>query len=91
MTTTVRNIMTKKLETIEDSASVQDAAKKMKDKSVSSLLNIVADLIDNNRIKSTLTDVLSPINAENLRKAHSKLESGTSIGKIVLSKLELKF
>lgn len=86
MTTTVRNIMTKKLETIEDSASVQDAAKKMKDKSVSSLLNIVADLIDNNRIKSTLTDVLSPINAENLRKAHSKLESGTSIGKIVLSR-----
>ena len=58
----------------------------MKDKSVSSLLNIVADLIDNNRIKSTLTDVLSPINAENLRKAHSKLESGTSIGKIVLSR-----
>ena len=86
MTTTVRNIMTKKLETIEDSASVQDTAKKMKDKSVSSLLNIVADLIDNNRIKSTLTDVLSPINAENLRKAHSKLESGTSIGKIVLSR-----
>ena len=78
--------MTKKLETIEDSASVQDAAKKMKDKSVSSLLNIVADLIDNNRIKSTLTDVLSPINAENLRKAHCKLESGTSIGKIVLSR-----
>ena len=34
MTTTVRNIMTKKLETIEDSASVQDAAKKMKDKGV---------------------------------------------------------
>jgi NADPH:quinone reductase len=49
------------------------------------LLNIVADLIDNNKIKSTLTDVLSPINAENMRKAHKKLESGTTIGKIVLS------
>ncbi|MGE5660654.1 MAG: zinc-binding alcohol dehydrogenase family protein [Ignavibacteriales bacterium] len=49
------------------------------------LLNKVADLIDNNKIKSTLTDVLSPINAENLRKAHRKLESGTTIGKIVLS------
>jgi NADPH:quinone reductase len=49
------------------------------------LLNTVADLIDNNKIKSTLTDVLSPINAENLRKAHRKLESGTTIGKIVLS------
>jgi NADPH2:quinone reductase len=49
------------------------------------LLNTVADLIDNNKIKSTLTDVSSPINAENLRNAHRKLESGTTIGKIVLS------
>ena len=49
------------------------------------LLNTIADLIDNNKIKSTLTDVLSPINSENLRKAHKKLESGTTIGKIVLS------
>ena len=50
------------------------------------LLNTVADLIDNNKIKSTLTEILSPINAENLRKAHKKLESGTTIGKIVLSR-----
>lgn len=49
------------------------------------LLNTIADLIDNNKIKSTLTDVLSPINSENLRKVHKKLESGTAIGKIVLS------
>jgi NADPH2:quinone reductase len=49
------------------------------------LLNTVADLIENNKIKSTLTDVLSPINAENMRKAHRKLESGATIGKIVLS------
>jgi trk system potassium uptake protein TrkH len=34
--------MTKKLETIEDSASVQDAAKKMKDKGVSSLVVVDA-------------------------------------------------
>jgi len=50
------------------------------------LLNTVADLIDSKKIKTTLTDVLSPINAENLRKAHRKLESGTMIGKIVLSR-----
>jgi NADPH:quinone reductase len=50
------------------------------------LLNTIADLIDNNKIKSTLTDVLSPINSENLRKAHKKLESGSTIGKIVLSR-----
>lgn len=49
------------------------------------LLNKVADLIDNNKIESTLTCVLSPINAENLRNAHRKLESGETIGKIVLS------
>lgn len=49
------------------------------------LLNTVADLIDNSKIKSTLTNVLSPINAENLRKAHRQLESGRTIGKIVLS------
>jgi NADPH:quinone reductase-like Zn-dependent oxidoreductase len=49
------------------------------------LLNTVADLIDSKIIKTTLTEVLSPINAENLRKAHQKLESGTAIGKIVLS------
>jgi CBS domain-containing protein len=35
---TVRDIMRKKLETIEEMASVQEAAKKMKDKNVSSLL-----------------------------------------------------
>jgi CBS domain-containing protein len=38
MTTTISNIMTKKLEVIDESASVQEAAKKMKDKNVSSLL-----------------------------------------------------
>ena len=49
------------------------------------LLNTVADLIDSKKIKSTITDLLSPINAENLRKAHKKLESGSNIGKIVIS------
>jgi NADPH:quinone reductase-like Zn-dependent oxidoreductase len=48
------------------------------------LLNKVADLIDSNRIRSTLNCILSPINAENLRIAHRKLESGETIGKIVL-------
>lgn len=43
------------------------------------LLNTVADLIDSKKIKTTLTD------AENLRKAYKKLESGATIGKIVLS------
>jgi len=38
MTTVVRDIMRKRLETIEDSASVQDSAKKLKDREVSSLI-----------------------------------------------------
>ena len=38
MNMTVRDIMRKKLETIEEMASVQEAAKKMKDKNVSSLV-----------------------------------------------------
>ena len=38
MTTTISDIMKKKLETIEGTASVQQAANKMKDKNVSSLV-----------------------------------------------------
>ena len=43
MTTTLRDIMRKRLETIDDSASVQDAAKKMKDKDISSLIVVDRD------------------------------------------------
>lgn len=38
MTTTLKDIMRKRLETIEASASVQEAAKKLKDKDISSLI-----------------------------------------------------
>ena len=38
MTTTLKDIMRKRLETIEESASVQEAAKKLKDKDISSLI-----------------------------------------------------
>ncbi len=48
------------------------------------LLNEVADLLDAGTLKCTLKETLRPINAENLRKAHAKLESGTMIGKLVL-------
>ena len=41
--TTVSDIMRKKLETIKNSSPVQEAAKKMKDMNVSSLLVIDAD------------------------------------------------
>jgi zinc-binding alcohol dehydrogenase family protein len=48
------------------------------------LLNHVARLIDDGIIKTTVKEVLEPINIKNLIKAHTTLESGSSIGKIVL-------
>lgn len=50
----------------------------------SRLLNRVADLIDQGYIQTTVGKNLGTINAENLRAAHAELESGQSIGKIVL-------
>jgi len=49
------------------------------------LLDQVADRLDAGKLRGTLKETLSPINAANLRKAHEKLESGTMIGKLVLS------
>jgi NADPH2:quinone reductase len=48
------------------------------------LLNRVADLVDRGILRTTLKQVLRPIGAANLRKAHAQLESGTTIGKLVL-------
>ena len=48
------------------------------------LLNQVADWLDAGKLKGTLKQTLSPINAANLRKAHAQLESGSTIGKLVL-------
>ena len=48
------------------------------------LLNQVADWLDAGKLRGTLKETLSPINAANLRTAHAKLESGTMIGKLAL-------
>lgn len=48
------------------------------------LLNEVARLVDEGRIRTTLTEVMTPINASNLRKAHALIETGKARGKIVL-------
>lgn len=48
------------------------------------LLNALADLVDQGAIRSTVQAKLGPICAANLRKAHQLLESGKSVGKIVL-------
>lgn len=48
------------------------------------ILDRVADLIDAGELRTTLTETLSPIDAANLREAHRRLESGTTIGKLAL-------
>ncbi|MDO6711554.1 zinc-binding alcohol dehydrogenase family protein [Aliiglaciecola sp. 2_MG-2023] len=48
------------------------------------ILNKVSDLIDQGYIQTTVGKHLGTINAANLRAAHEELESGKSIGKIVL-------
>tara|TARA_B110000467_G_C18282263_1_gene459321 strand:- start:34 stop:1071 length:1038 start_codon:yes stop_codon:yes gene_type:complete len=50
----------------------------------SRLLNRVADLIDQGDIQTTIGKNLGVINADNLKAAHKEVESGRSIGKIVL-------
>lgn len=48
------------------------------------LLSEISRLIDQGILRTTLQQVLSPINAEILRQAHAMIESGGTIGKIVL-------
>ena len=48
------------------------------------ILNEVARLIDEGKVKSTLGEHFGTINAENLKKAHALLESNKAKGKIVL-------
>ncbi|MBP1155339.1 NADPH2:quinone reductase [Paenibacillus sp. PvR052] len=48
------------------------------------LLNRIAEAVDNGTLRTTLTQRLEPISAENLRNAHALLESNKMIGKLVL-------
>ncbi len=48
------------------------------------LLSYVAGQIDAGNIKTTLSEVLSPINAANMREAHRLVETGQAKGKIVV-------
>jgi zinc-binding alcohol dehydrogenase family protein len=49
------------------------------------LLNEVAAMVDEGLIVTTMAKEMTPINAANLRAAHAQIESGTTIGKVVLS------
>jgi NADPH2:quinone reductase len=48
------------------------------------ILNKLAELFDNGTIKTTLNTTLKGFTAENLKEAHRLLESGKTIGKVVI-------
>ncbi len=48
------------------------------------ILTQVSEWLDAGRLRTTLTEKLSPISAATLRAAHAKLESGTMVGKLAL-------
>lgn len=52
------------------------------------LLTSIAKLIDEGQLVTTLNEVIRPIDATNLRKAHAMVEQGRSIGKVVLADWE---
>jgi len=49
------------------------------------LLNKVSELVDAGKIRTTLSEIVGPINAANLKKAHAMVESGRMKGKAVLA------
>lgn len=49
------------------------------------LLNTIAKAIDAGEFRTTVSKVLTPINAANMRQAHAMVEQGNAIGKVVLA------
>jgi NADPH2:quinone reductase len=49
------------------------------------LLTEIAALIDRGTIRTTLKEIVGPIDAAHLRQAHALIESGKAIGKLVLA------
>ena len=49
------------------------------------ILTRVSELVDQGRLRTTWTETLGTINAQNLREAHRRLESGSTIGKLTLA------
>ncbi|MBY5317349.1 zinc-binding alcohol dehydrogenase family protein [Rhizobium leguminosarum] len=49
------------------------------------LLNKISELVDVGKIRTTLSEIVGPINAANLKTAHAMVESGRMKGKAVLA------
>ena len=48
------------------------------------LLSWIAAKIDSGELRTTLAEVLSPVNASNIQRAHAMIEGGTARGKVVV-------
>jgi NADPH2:quinone reductase len=48
------------------------------------LLSEAAELVDRGVVRTTMTSNLGRLSAATLKRAHAQLESGTTIGKVVL-------
>jgi NADPH2:quinone reductase len=48
------------------------------------ILNTIAEMIESEEIVTTVNTVLKGFNVDNLKEAHRQLESGTTIGKLVI-------
>ena len=48
------------------------------------ILRELGDLVSQDKVRSTRTETLGRINAQNLRRAHERLEGGRTLGKLVL-------
>lgn len=49
------------------------------------ILRELGDLVSQGKVRSTRTETLGRINAQNLRRAHERLEGGRTLGKLVLA------
>jgi NADPH2:quinone reductase len=49
------------------------------------ILGRVGSLVEAGALQSTLSEVIGPVNAENLREAHRRMEAGSTIGKLALA------
>lgn len=50
------------------------------------ILNDVAEMVDAGKLRTTISETFGTINAENLKRAHTLIESGKARGKIVLAR-----
>ncbi|PHS69314.1 MAG: NADPH:quinone reductase [Methylophaga sp.] len=53
------------------------------------LLNQVAQLLDEGKLVSTLTQIIGPMTADNINTAHQKIQTGTTMGKLALAPISV--